>query len=116
MTGPTGPTGANALALVPGADLTNADATIAVAGGSSYTLPAATLSANRTITISTTGLGTGEVMQIIRRDLTANTLAIVNGGAGAGTMYTFPGDGVTRAALFIFDGTNVSFAESGRVV
>lgn len=85
--------------------LGDASVSIAVASGSEFILPRGTLTANRTLTLSTTGAVTGEVVRVTREDSTAFTLAIVNGGAGAGTLYTFPVS-VTRVADFRFDGTN----------
>lgn len=85
--------------------LGDAGVTITVSQGSEFTLPRGTLTTNRSITISTTGAVTGEVVRVTREDSTAFTLAIVNGGAGAGTLYTFPVS-VTRVADFRFDGTN----------
>lgn len=76
-----------------------------------FVLPAATLSANRTVTINTDSAVTDEVITIVRLDVTANTLAIVNGGAGAGTLYTFPAS-KKRVSSFIFDGTNWALAST----
>lgn len=89
-----------------GVNLTDADATINIGQGSRRVLPAATLSSNRTVTLGTTGSPvTNEILRIERFDATANTLAIVNGGPGAGTLYTFPVS-VTRAADFQWNGTD----------
>lgn len=74
----------------------DADATLACAAASSGTYKAArflvspgTLTANRTMTLGTSGARTGEVLEIERRDSSANTIAVVNGGAGGGTVFTF---------------------------
>lgn len=92
--------------LAAGTNLGNVDATIAVAGGSQYTLPGpTTLTADHTITLSPTGATAGEEIVIIRNDATANQLIIVNGGPGAGTVYTFPVS-VKRILAVVFDGTN----------
>lgn len=90
---------------VKGADLTDADATLTVAGKLLRYLPAATLSANRTLTLSTAGAVAGLVLTIVRLDVGAFTVAVVNGGAGAGTLVTLP---VSKTATFqaYFDGSN----------
>jgi hypothetical protein len=88
-----------------GADLADGNATIQVSQGNRRLLPLATLTANRQVTLATTGATAGEVIVIDRRDVNAFTLAVVNGGAGAGTKYTFPAS-VARVAVFVFDGTN----------
>lgn len=89
----------------PGANLTDANATVQVSEGAHRRLPAATLSANRTITLGTTNAKAGDQIEFMRLDLTAFTLAFVNGGAGAGTLLTLP---VSKlgCARFQFDGTN----------
>lgn len=86
-------------------DLTDASVTVQVGGGRFRRMPAATLSANRTITLGTTGAVAGDIMNFIRLDVGAFTLAFVNGGAGAGTLLTLP---VSKlgSAQFLFDGTN----------
>lgn len=65
----------------------------------------ATLSQNITITLGTTGAVQGDVIRIVRTDVNAFTLAVVNGGAGAGTLATIVATkpGFVEA---IFDGTN----------
>ncbi len=104
---------AGAPKLVQGT-LTDAAATIAVGTASEFTLPAATLTANRILTLSTTGAVAGEVLRVIRRDATAFTYAVVNGGAGGGTMYTFVVS-VARVADFQYDGTNWAMAGHSRI-
>lgn len=88
-----------------GAALTDADATVQPAGKYWRTLPAATLTVGRTLTLGTTNAAAGDQFTITRLDATANTYAIVNGGVGAGTLYTFP---VSKTGFFVaeFDGTN----------
>lgn len=86
-----------------GADLTDANATIGVGGNFWRVLPAATLTDDRTITLATTNAAAGDVLEITRLDDTANSLAIVNGGVGAGTLVTLTAAGSAR---FAFDGTN----------
>ena len=105
-------TGLGLDALTPGAALTNADVSIAPGTdkASEYTLPAATLTGNHTVTLATTGSPTtGLTVWIVRRDLTANTYAIINGGAGAGTLVTLPASpGKPMGACVYYDGTNWS--------
>lgn len=98
---------ANAVFVAPIASalLTNVDATVLVTTASEFTLPGSTLTGNHTLTLSTTGAVTGEVIRVIRLDKTAFTYAIINGGVGAGTMLTMPVS-VGRLADFVFDGTN----------
>lgn len=96
------------------AALADADATKTLAQGSEFTLPAGTLTANRSITLSTSGAVTGDVVRVVRQDVTAFTLAVINGGAGAGTKYTFPAS-VARVADFRFDGTNWVLAGHARI-
>lgn len=93
-----------------GAALTDADATIQIGEGAWRRLPAATLGATRTVTLGTTGAVAGDQITITRLDTTANTFVIVNGGAGAGTLYTFPVS-VVGGAKFQFDGTNWALRE-----
>ena len=88
-----------------GAALGNADATIAIAAGVKRALPASTLTANHTLTVSTTGAVAGSRIMIRRDDVTKWTYALVNGGVGAGTLITLPG-GLACRVWIIFDGTN----------
>ena len=102
----------NVLRPAKGANL--ADATATVNPGrlvSEYWLPAATLSANRTLTLGTASNGggpqTSQLVQVVRFDIGAFTFAIANGGGGGGTLYTFPADmTVPVCARFFFDSTN----------
>jgi len=96
--------GVSSAALTP-ATLADADATKTVSQGSEFVLKAATLTVNRSITLSTAGAVTGEQVVVTREDVTAFTLAVINGGGGAGTKYTFPISAARRAA-FTYDGTN----------
>ncbi len=87
-----------------GTALTNtASQTIQVTEGQWRKL--ATLGQNGTLTLGTTGAIAGDRIEITRNSTDAFTYAVVNGGAGAGTLVTFP---VSKAgsAVFQFDGTN----------
>jgi hypothetical protein len=98
------------LNLKAGTALTNADVSHAPASdaASLYVLPTTTLTGNHTLTLATTGSpATGLVVTVIRRDLTAHTYAVINGGVGAGTLLTFASAPATaQGARFIFGGTN----------
>lgn len=85
--------------------LTDATLTIQLAAGRNRVLPAATLTAGRSLTLGTTGAVKGDQIEVLRLDVTANTYAVINGGVGTGTLITFP---VSKLgyARFRFDGTN----------
>ncbi len=102
------------LGVLLGASLTDADdPALDVGDGSLRRLPAGTLTANRQVTLDDTNPTTGEVIIIERLDTEAFTLAIVNGGVGGGTLYTFPVS-QSRMAKFKFDGTNWALEEHWR--
>lgn len=61
--------------------------------------------ANRTVTISDAGAVEGKLFRILRKNAAAFTLAVVNGGAGGGTPYTF-GASENGDVWFRFDGTD----------
>jgi len=95
---------------VLGANLTDASVTKNPAsdGVSEYQLPAATLSASRTLTLGTSGSPvTNDVIRIVRLDLTANTYLVSDGSS---TLFTFPVSptGPTGAS-FYFNGTAWKF-------
>ena len=106
-TGPTGPTGATGGAFEPTTGtLTDANATKHISDGAQLVLPAATLSATRTLTLGTSGSpAAGDTITVVRLDATANTYVVANGGGGGGTLYTFPVS-TKQATSFKFDGTN----------
>jgi hypothetical protein len=86
----------------------DASATVTAGGSTLYAsmfvLAAATLTNNRTLTLSAAGAVAGAVAVVARFDLGASTLAVANGGPGGGTPYAF-GGGKT-AATFTFNGTD----------
>jgi hypothetical protein len=95
-----------------GDDLVDGNATIQVGGNRWRTLPAATLTQNSTLTLGTTNAQAGHWLDITRLDIGAFTYAIANGGAGAGTLITFPVS--TRyCARCQFDGTNWKLRAAG---
>jgi hypothetical protein len=51
-------------------------------------LLAGTMSQGETVTLGTTGAVLGDIIRIVRTSTSAQTLAVVNGGAGAGTLAT----------------------------
>lgn len=74
---------------VAGSNLGNSNATLTVAGGNDYTLPASTLSTTRTITLGVTGSPLdGEIIRINRRDTSSNTLVVQD--SASTTLFTFP--------------------------
>lgn len=88
-----------------GSDLADASATLLVSGGRTRVLPAATLTANRTLTLGTTGAVAGDEILVVRNDATAFSLTIANGGDGAGNVAAMPVS--SRAwCLARFDGTD----------
>jgi len=93
-------------------DLTDADVTIQRSQGAWRVLPAATLSADHAATLGTTGAAAGDQITITRLDATANAYAVINGGAGAGTLVTFPASKI-GFGVFQYDGTNWALREVG---
>lgn len=97
-----------------GALLTDGNETLTVADGVHRTLP--TLTGARTKTLGTSGAALGHVIEIHRVGLPAtNTSAVVNGGPGAGTLFTFPA-GELYTASFRFDGTNWALSERRKLI
>lgn len=106
--------GVTIAAPVEGTALTDADQTLNVSGGNNYVQSTA-LTASRTKTLGTSGSPeTGEIVTITRTTTAAFTMPVVNGGAGGGTLYTFPSAG-KRVADFRYDGTNWSLAGVKRI-
>lgn len=91
-----------------GAALTDASATINPASdkASEYTLPAATLTADRALTLGVTGSPvTKSIVQITRRDLTAKTYTVKDDGGT--TLLTFGASpSAPQGACFQFNGTS----------
>lgn len=99
---------------IVGAGLTDADQTIQIGEGV-HRVQSAAITANRAKTLGTTGAALGHVLELHRFDGAAFTLAVVNGGPGAGTLLTFP-SGERHSAVFRFDGTNWALSERRRLV
>lgn len=91
---------------IKGTNLTNADETLTVGGNFYRQLPALVpLTVNRVKTLSTTNAAAGDMIHITRLGLGAFTLAVVNGGPAAGTLFTLP-ISVAWWCKAYFDGTN----------
>lgn len=82
-------------------------ATTTIQRGGRYTafLLAGTMSQDETVTLGTTGAVKGDIVRILRTSTSAHTLAVVNGGAGAGTLCTLINSKIGWAQAW-FDGTN----------
>lgn len=77
------------LDYVAGTALTDtATTTVQRAGPRTSFLLAGTMSQGETVTLGTTGAVDGDYIKIIRTSTSAQTCAVVNGGAGAGTLHT----------------------------
>lgn len=87
-----------------GADVTGT-ASLTVGAKRRRRIEVGALSANATLTLSTTGAVAGDWIAVTRLDVGAYTVAFVNGGPAAGTLATMP----VSARAFVrcyFDGTN----------
>ena len=67
-----------------------------------------------TVTLGTVGATVGMVIRIVRTDVSANTLAVVNGGGGGGTLITLPVSKTGYVQAY-FNGTNWLFDGDGSV-
>ena len=89
-----------------GDDLTDAAEDVGVGGNYWRVLPAATpLTASRTKTLITSNAARGDIITITRLGLGNYTMLVVNGGAGAGTLFTLPANEAWWCKSY-FDGTN----------
>lgn len=96
-----------------GTNLTDANATITIAGGAQYVLPAATLTANRVLTLGVTGSPlTGEIMAVLRRGTEAFTLTVQDDAATV--LFTMPAS-TKFAAYFRFSGTHFVLSSAVRI-
>lgn len=93
-----------------GTSLTDANQTLTVAGGQRYVIPAATLTMTRTKTLDAAGAVRGNVIEITRHDVTANTCDVAYGGTG--TPLTFAAS-TRHYAKFTFDGVAWQLTERG---
>lgn len=86
----------------------DSDATIAVADGNMRCHDGdhgTAQAANRALTLSATGAVEGKLFRVLRKNAAAFTLAVINGGTGAGTLYTFASE-TDGDVWFRFDGTD----------
>lgn len=94
-----------------GANLVAGDQTVLWSDGLRRVMPAATMAGAVVVTLSVAAGADGRLPPrgarwiFTRIDATANTLAFLNGGPGAGTLRTLPVSAV-GSAEFEFDGTN----------
>lgn len=96
-----------------GTALTDTATTTVQRGGRKTSfLLAGTMSQGETITLGTTGAQKDDIIRIIRTSTSAQTCAVVNGGAGAGTLVTLVASKVNFAEAR-FDGTNWLFHACG---
>lgn len=98
-----------------GSKLTNADVIIAPGTDkcSLYELPSGTLTGNHQVTVQVTSMLAGQVVCIRIRDVSANTYAVINGGPGAGTLFTKPASpGAVIDVWVKFDGANMVLDKS----
>lgn len=105
---------ANSLQWVPvnGTALTDTASQNATSLGRTTRYLFATMSQNSTVTLTTTGAVAGNTVRIVRTSTSAFTLAVVNGGAGAGTIVTLDASKAGFAQAY-FDGTNWKFDGAG---
>lgn len=87
-----------------GSDIVDTSTTITVGGGA-WRRIVGPLTANRTMTLSATNAAAGDVLELTRTDTAAFTVAIVNGGPSAGTLYTMA-SGSAANVRACFDGAN----------
>jgi hypothetical protein len=88
-----------------GDDLGDADATLGVADGSWFVLPASTLTNDRSLILSTEGAAAGDTIEVTRHDVEAFAYTILNGVGEPSTLVEFPASTKAHAVLQ-FDGTN----------
>lgn len=96
-----------------GTNLGDADATISIAGGSLYVLPAFTLSTNRVITLSTIGSPiVGDTIAIFRRGIEASTLTVQDDAATS--LLVIPA-GIRMAGFFRWSGSHYTLSSAVRI-
>jgi hypothetical protein len=89
-----------------GANLADtATQTVNRAGVYTRFLLTSTMTQDDTVTLGTTGAIAGDIIRINRNSTSAHTLAVVNGGTGAGTIATLPNSKVGFVQAY-FDGTD----------
>lgn len=83
--------------------LPDADDTVTVATSSEFTLAVGLLTAGRVLTLATAGSTTGEVIRVVRNDVSAHTYTVIDDTLA--TLYVFPAS-IARKADFRFDGAH----------
>lgn len=102
-----------AVAGSQGADLTaSAAQTLLTSQGELRRIPAATLTENIVLTLDPTNAAAPDLIEVSRFDVSAFTVAIVNGGPAAGTLVTLPVS-VRANAVAQFNGTDFVLRRSG---
>jgi hypothetical protein len=91
--------------VLDGANLTDADINVLVGGNVLRVLPAATLTATHFALLGTTNAERGDVIRIVRNDLSVFVYNVVNGGPASGILHAFAGS-VAGFADSYFDGTD----------
>lgn len=91
--------------MTRGADLTDANANIAITSGTHRTLPHNTLSTDRSLTINTNSAIDGHEITITRLDSSPYTYSIINGGASGGTIVILPASEASFMKA-VFDGSD----------
>lgn len=92
-------------------NLTDTEATVIIDSGSWYYLPMGTLIANRTLTLSRDGAVVGNVITIVRTDVSRYTFAVVDGGE---TLQVLPAEKRSEAH-FRFNGGIWELQEYGEL-
>lgn len=95
-----------------GDDLADAATETITAGGKPLRVLPDGLSQNGVLTLATTNAGEGAEIRVTSRNTAAFTYAIVNGGAGGGTLVTFA-SATPSWADFYFNGTNWELTGGG---
>ena len=96
-----------------GSNLGDASVSINIGQGASRVMPGSTLTANRTITLATSGTPvTGELIQVCRRDSQAFTLTFIDDAST--TLLVMPVS-QKMAAYFRFDGTHYTLSGAIRI-
>lgn len=91
-----------------------AEAPVTVADGCWYYLPSETLTANRTLKLSRDGAVVGNIISIVRADVSPHTFAVVDDGPGGETLQVLPGAQPSEAR-FRFNGSTWELQEYGEL-
>lgn len=98
-----------------GPNLTDdSESLVTVADGCWYYLPSGTLTANRTLKLSRDGAVVGNIISIVRADVSPHTFAVVDDGPGGETLQVLPGAQPSEAR-FRFNGSTWGLQEYGEL-